>query len=295
MNKQDEITVRSLLKEKVGVFETDKVEFQRLGGLTNRNYKVETNAGSFVFRLPGEGTEEMINRRDEYLCTKLTNDIGIDSELIFFDLSNGIKIARFIEEAETMNSEKVRNIENMEAIAGIFKTLHTSGGKVPVEFNVFEKIEEYENLLKKAKGEYFWEDYKDIREMVYGLKGEVLEMGIQNTICHNDPLCENFIQGKDRMYLVDWEYAGMNDPMWDIADFFIEAGFSKEEEEIFSAFYFDEKPDEALTRRILMNKVFLDFLWSLWGKQRYSCGEDLLEYANERYERAKLNLNLLAN
>ena len=295
MNKQDEMTVLSLLKEKVGIVDTDKVECQRLGGLTNRNYKVETNAGAFVFRLPGEGTEEMINRRDEYLCTKLTNDIGIDSELIFFDLSNGIKIARFIEEAETMNSEAVRNVKNMEAIAGIFKTLHTSGGEVPVEFNVFEKIEEYENLLKKAKGEYFWEDYAKIREMVYGLKGEVLGMGIKNTICHNDPLCENFIQGKDRMYLVDWEYAGMNDPMWDIADFFIEAGFSKEEEELFSSFYFEEKPDEALRRRILMNKVFLDFLWSLWGKQRYSCGEDLLEYANERYERAKLNLNLLAN
>lgn len=294
MKKQDEITIRSLLKEKVGITDTNQVEFQRLGGLTNRNFKVETNAGTFVVRLPGEGTEELINRRDEYLCTKLTNDIGIDSELIYFDLNSGIKIAKFIEEAETMNTEAVRKMENMEAIAGIFKTLHTSGGKVPVDFDVFEKIEEYENLLKKAKGEYFWDDYEEIRERVYGLRGEVLEMGVQNTICHNDPLCENFVQGKDRMYLVDWEYAGMNDPMWDIADFFIEAGLSKAEEELFSAYYFDEKPDEKLTRRILMNKVFLDFLWSLWGKQRYSCGEDLLEYANERYERAKLNLNFLA-
>ena len=204
-----------------------------------------------------------------------------------------MKIARYVEDAETMNIKTVKDPDNMKAIADIFKTLHNSGKGVPVIFDVFEKIEEYEAVLKKCKKDYFWSDYEEVKAQVYSLKEEVKEMNIQPAMCHNDPLCENFVKGKDKMYLVDWEYAGMNDPMWDIADIFIEAKFTPEEEVMFNGFYFDQEPNNQIHRRILVNKVFLDFLWSLWGKQRYSNGADLLEYANERYVRAKENLRLL--
>ena len=246
-----------------------------------------------MIRLPGEGTDELINRRDEHICTRLANHIGIDSKLIYFKDENGIKITQYIENAETMNKKSVKNIENMQAIAEIFKKLHTCGETIPVRFNVFEKIEEYEYLLKKYSINFLWEDYEEIKKQVYDLGKEIDEMKIRLTMCHNDPLCENFVKGTDRMYLVDWEYAGMNDPMWDLADIFIEAEFTSEEETLFNSFYFGQEPDEQIKRRILINKVFLDFLWSLWGKQRYSCGVDLIEYANDRYARTKKHLKLL--
>ena len=135
----------------------------------------------------------------------------------------------------------------------------------------------------------------DIKRQIYDLKYELKDMDIQLTICHNDPLCENFIKGSDRMYLVDWEYAGMNDPMWDLADLFIEAEFTHEEENVFCQYYFESENtlDSIIKHRILINKILLDFLWSLWGRQRCISGEDLLDYADKRYIRAKEKLKQL--
>lgn len=85
----------------------------------------------------------------------------------------------------------------------------------------------------------------------------------------------------------------MNDPMWDLAGLFIEANFSPQEEDKFKDLYFNGNYNNDIEQRILMNKVFLDFLWALWGIQRYTIGDDLFEYGCMRYERAKTNLKLL--
>lgn len=85
----------------------------------------------------------------------------------------------------------------------------------------------------------------------------------------------------------------MNDPMWDLADLFIEANFSPQEEDKFKDLYFNGNYNNDIEQRILMNKVFLDFLWALWRIQRYTIGDDLFEYRCMRYERAKTNLKLL--
>lgn len=292
MTKSDLDVIKKLCSEIFKV-EDMKLEVERLGGLTNRNYKVTVDNQKYVFRLPGEGTEELVNRKEEHICTSLANEIGIDSELLYFEDKVGIKVAKYIFGAETMNRESIKNINNMRAVAEVFKKMHSCNTSVPVIFDVFEKIEEYEALLEKCRESFLWEDYKEIKKNVLNLKEKVDKMNIKIAMCHNDPLCENFIKGKDRMYLVDWEYAGMNDPMWDLADLFIEAEFTAVEEELFNNFYFGQEVDEQAKYRILINKIFLDFLWSLWGLQRYSCGADLLDYANDRYTRAKRHLKLL--
>lgn len=290
MTKDDFNLILRLCKDKLNVRNLESVKAKRLGGMTNRNFMVDTESDIYVIRLPGKGTEELINRRDEHLCTNLANQTGIDSQLLYFDDSTGIKISKYIAEAETMSEKTIGEQENMKSIAELLKRLHTCGKSVPVVFNVYEKIEEYEGLIKKYKDVPLWNDYKETKKEVSELKKKLDKMKIVPTMCHNDPLCENFVKGKDRMYLVDWEYAGMNDPMWDIADIFVEAGFTDEKEESFNKFYFGKSPSEEYKYRILTNKIFLDFLWSLWGMQRYCCGADFLEYANNRYLRAKKNL-----
>lgn len=289
---KDEVAIKQLLAEHINVEDKEIIQIMRLGGLTNKNYRVKTNRGEFVIRLPGDGTEDMINRKDEHICTVLANEIGVDGGLIYFDAETGTKISDYISNAVTMNSKVVRQENNMKSIAGSFKKLHSSGLKTDVRFNVFEKIEEYESVIKGYGGDYLWDDYYDKKREVYQLRDEVKQMNVELTLCHNDPLCENFVKGSDRMYLIDWEYAGMNDPMWDIADFIIEAKLSPDEEEVFCNYYFGGSIDNQMKRRILINKILLDFLWSLWGIQRTANGEDLLDYANERYERAKKNLKL---
>lgn len=112
---------------------------------------------------------------------------------------------------------------------------------------------------------------------------------------HNDPLCENWVRGDSRMYLVDWEYAGMNDPMWDLADISIEADYDNSMDKDFLMAYFGRQATGKECRRFSANKIYLDFLWCLWGKTRVPFdGETMVRYADERYERLKRNLELLS-
>ena len=83
--------------------------------------------------------------------------------------------------------------------------------------------------------------------------------------CHNDPLAENFLDARGRMYLVDWEYAGMNDPMWDLGDLSVEAGFGPEQDEALLRAYFEGAPPAEQRGRMVLAKGLCDLVWTLWG------------------------------
>jgi len=106
--------------------------------------------------------------------------------------------------------------------------------------------------------------------------------------CHNDPLCENWVEGDGRMYLIDWEYAGMNDGMWDVADVSIEAGFDGECDRLLLAAYLGREPELADEKHFLASKIYVDYLWTLWAKARVPYdGQPMEDWAVERYTRLK--------
>ncbi|BDB02549.1 choline/ethanolamine kinase family protein [Clostridium botulinum] len=293
MNKDLSIyDIRKILKDCLGFKEINILQIEKLGGLTNKNYKVSTNNCNYVLRLPGDGTEQFINRENEYECNTLANKLNIDSELLFFNTKKGIKVTKYIEQAETMSKTKFAgNKELIKEVACIFQKLHMSKFDTNGYFDIFSMINEYENIIKKTNV-MFWKDYKNIRNIVRKLNDELNKINIRKTLCHNDPLCENFILGLDRMYLIDWEYSGMNDPMWDLADFIIEADLNNNDELLLCKFYDPGKTIVNMERRISINKVFVDFLWALWALMKYGLEKDrnMLIWANERYERSKKNL-----
>lgn len=266
----------------------------RMGGLTNFNFKANVNGETLALRLPGEGTEDMINRREEYISTKLANELGIDSELLYFNEANGAKITRYIEGAETMNPDTIKDHQNLTMIAELMHRLHTCQQDTKIIFDVFEMVSEYEQIISQH-GLSLYDDYSEIRETIFSYKAELETYNIQRVPCHNDPLCENFVKGKGRMYLIDWEYAGMNDPFWDLADISIEADLSNEDELFLLQQYQGKELTETHLRRMQMNKVFLDFLWCLWGIARSPYDHELIAYAQARYERAKQNIRKLEN
>ena len=108
--------------------------------------------------------------------------------------------------------------------------------------------------------------------------------------CHCDPLCENFLDTGDRMIIVDWEYSGMNDPMWDIADLIIEAELGpKAEQELLQA-YFNGDPSPIEFGRIVVFKALCDLLWSLWGliqHANHNPADDFWAYGNKRFQRCR--------
>ncbi|MBR6534497.1 MAG: phosphotransferase family protein, partial [Clostridia bacterium] len=111
----------------IKVFNTsDYSKIERMGGLTNRTYRVTMNGQDYVVRIPGEGTEELINRNDEMVSTRLACKLGVDAEMLYFG-PDGSKVTRYIENAVTMSSETLKNEENIKRMAEIFKKVHSCG------------------------------------------------------------------------------------------------------------------------------------------------------------------------
>ena len=111
---------------------------------------------------------------------------------------------------------------------------------------------------------------------------------IKKVPCHNDPLCENWVEGNGRMYLIDWEYAGMNDGMWDLADVSIEAGFDEACDDLLLKAYMGKEPSIMDKKHFLASKIYVDYLWTLWAKARVPYdGQPMEDWAVERYTRLK--------
>lgn len=281
--------IKKLLKDVLQV--SGYREIKRLGGLTNHTYQVELEDGQvYVVRLPGEGTEELINRIDEKISTELACGLGIDAEMLYFGAS-GEKVTRYIDGAQTLSAESFRDSDILRKVAQAFRVLHTCGADTHIPFDVFEMAAGYEMIIHNNSVPIF-DYYDEVKAQVMKIRSYVGSDKIAAVPCHNDPLCENWVLDRNgKLYLIDWEYAGMNDGMWDLADVSIEAGLSDEQDQMLLQFYFDRnvEPEEAV--RFHANKLYLDFLWALWGKTRVPFdGEAMDAYGTARYERLKDNL-----
>ena len=284
---QEDINQIEALTQKV-LGTSQYAELERMGGLTNHTYKVTLNNGEqYVVRIPGLGTEEMIVRSDEMTSTKLACDLDIDAKMLYFG-EKGDKVTEYIKDAQTMNSETLKNPERIRQVAEIFKKLHTCGVDTKVPFEVFDMAANYEKIICDNNVEMY-DDYSEIKKIVMQIKAEIDNaVNAKKVPCHNDALCENWVIGNGRMYLIDWEYAGMNDGMWDLADVSIEAGFNEELDNLLLAEYLGKQPDVANKKHFLASKIYVDYLWTLWAKTRVPFdGQPMEDWATERYTRLK--------
>ena len=285
--------LQAIVCECMNIEENRIRDISPIGGMTNKNYKLQIDDKLYVLRVPGNGTEEMISREDEIKNAVYANEIGLDAELIYFNEKTGVKISHFIENAETLTPEAAKKQRSMEMVVNIIKKLHNSKLPMNNKFDIYNKIEKYEQLVNKVEGKIF-DDYYEVKDKVIYLKTIINELDIKLTPCHNDLVAENFVKsGDERMYLIDWEYGGMNDPMWDLAAYCLENGLSEDEEELFLNIYFDGKVEEKYKKRVLINKIYQDFLWSIWTVIKEAKGDDFGTYGIDRYNRAKKNLEII--
>ncbi len=266
----------------------------RLGGMTNHSYKVTLdNKEELLVRIPGEGTEELINRNDERKSTELACRLGIDTDLYYFD-DVGYKVMHFIHNPQTMDEEVMRKTENLIQAAKIFHRLHTCGVDTGVRFEVFEMADLYERIIREC-GVAFYDDYEESKRTVMGIKAEIDKEGEQTRVpCHNDSLMGNWVlDGEGKLYLIDWEYSGMNEAMWDLACLSIEADYMPENDNQLLETYFERKVEVEEKKRFAAAKLYVDFLWTLWGLTRVPFdGQFMQEYADYRYERLKRNIDV---
>jgi len=280
------------------VFSDDNYnDILRLGGMTNHSYKVTRNDGEeYVVRIPGEGTEELINRFDERKSTQLACRLGIDSELLYFG-DDGAKVMRFICDPQPISEGIMQKRENLVQAAAIFRKLHTCGVDTGVRFEVFEMVDLYERLIRK-ENVVVYDDYEDVKDTVYTIKKAVDATGIAPKVpCHNDSLIGNWVIDKSgKLYLIDWEYSGMNEAMWDLACLSIEAGYTEANDRELMDAYYKRNATSDEKKRFIASKLYVDYLWTLWGLVRIPFdGSFMQEYADQRYERLKRNMLVYKN
>lgn len=271
-------------------------DIKRLGGMMNHSYKITREDGrEYLVRIPGEGTEEMINRPDERKSTQLACNLKIDSELYYFD-DLGHKVMKFIHNPQPMNEEVMRRKENIVQAAELFHRLHYSGVDTGVPFEVFEMASLYEKLIREG-GVAFYDDYEEVKRTVMDIKAEVDRNGKAPRVpCHNDCLMGNWVLDENgKLYLIDWEFSGMNEAMWDLSCLSIEADYTPEcDDELLNAYYSHEglKPGLEEKKRFIAAKMYVDYLWTLWGLTRVPFdGQFMQDYADARYIRLKKNID----
>lgn len=261
-------------------------EAARLGGLTNRVFRLNNTC----LRLPGKGTEAYIDRENEAIAAVEAARAGISPEVLHVDAQSGVMLTRFIEGAVTMSPEAFAAREGSVARAGeALRRLHHSGAVFPFRFELFAMIDDYLHHLS-GKDVALPPGYHTVLAEAEAVRAALAALPLPQAPCHCDPLCENFLDTGHKMWIVDWEYSGMNDPMWDLGDLSVEGGFTEAQDMALLQAYFGAAPSAADHGRMVIYKAMCDLLWTLWGLLQLAEGnpaDDFRSYADGRFARCK--------
>lgn len=289
-------TILSTLRNAPG-FEgltADQVTITRLGGLTNLVHLVETPTANVVVRIPGDGTEEYIDRAIEKTNAIAAWRAGISPEVLWADAKTGDMVMRAVDNIETMTPALFKTRAGSPARAGqALAKLHNSGETFDFRFELFAMIDDYLAVLSTRDVD-LPDGYHDVVKAAEPVKAAIAANDIPLAPCHCDPLCENFLDDGRTMWIVDWEYSGMNDPLWDVGDLSVEAEMDADQDAQLLQGYFGRAPTDAEMGRVVVYKAMCDLLWTLWGLIQHADdnpAEDFWAYATTRFQRCKTLMN----
>lgn len=255
-------------------------------GMTNRSFLFTCKDKRYIMRIPGEGTKSLIDREKEKKVYDMINKFGICDELLYFNEKNGYKLTKFIDGARICN---IQDENDVQKCMRFLRSIHELKLKVHHIFNIFEKIEYYEVLWNGKSSMY--KDYKTTKKNIYELKKFIDSLDITYSLTHVDAVADNFLlyeeNGEEKIRLIDWEYASMQDPHLDIAMFAIYAMYNKEQIDKLIDFYFDGKCDEHIRTKIYCYIACCGLLWSNWCEYKSILGVEFGEYSLRQYRYAK--------
>ena len=266
------------------------LDCERLGGLTNLVYRIAVGEEAYCLRIPGEGTGEYIDRKVEAHNARVAASAGVSPEVLHFG-DEGVMVTRYLEGCATMTPESFPLTPGAPTRAAkAFKQMHECGLDFEFRFEVFSMIDDYLGILAKKDSVQLPEGYHQVVEQAAGIRAILDATAVPLAPCHCDPLCENFLDDGQRMWIVDWEYSGMNDPYWDLGDLSVEAGFGPEQDAEMMAAYCGGEVPPAIMGRMVIYKALCDLLWTLWGLIQHANEnpvDDFWAYATNRFSRCK--------
>lgn len=259
-------------------------------GMTNRSFIFTVNNKRYIMRIPGEGTDKLIDRREEYDVYQRVKKEPYTETILYLNPDNGYKISEFLE--NTRNSDS-NNVQDVKESMNVLRKFHSQNYQVDHTFDIWKQIDFYESLRKTASA---YRDYEEIKDRVLKLKPFIEDNVTKWSLCHIDANYDNFlIDQNNNVFLIDWEYAGMQDPDLDIAMYAIYAGYTKEKIDQLINIYYENKVSNNLRYKIYAYVAVGGLLWSNWCEYKQSLGLDFGEYSLAQYRYAKEYSKLVLN
>ena len=268
--QQDEVTNITVLKK----------------GMTNRSFLFSCKDKKYIMRIPGEGTDQLINRRQEAAVYQTIAGRKICDEIAYINPENGYKITEYLDSARVCDSEKE---EDLQKCMKKLREFHGQKLRVDHSFDLFGQMEYYESLWEGTPSAY--KDYEKTKAHVLQLKDYIEANAGEWVLTHIDAVPDNFLfveeNGKEEIRLIDWEYAGMQDPHVDIAMFCIYSLYKKEQVDHLIDLYFEGNCDDRTRIKIYCYIAVCGLLWSNWCEYKRKLGVEFGEYSLRQYRYAK--------
>jgi thiamine kinase-like enzyme len=261
------------------------------GALTNVSYKITVGEAAYVLRLAGEGTSDFIDRSAEEHNARVAAETGVSAEVVYFDTRDGTMVTRWVE-GVSMNTGEVLSPGAPVRVALTLGRVHGLGRVFRSRFDVFTAIDGYLALLRGERMS-LPADYREAARGAGAVRLALEAAPAPLMPCHNDPWPGNLLDADGRIYLIDWEYSGMNDPMWDLANLSVEAGFGPARDRNVMEAYFGANVSPSLYSRLEVYKAMGDLHWSLWGFVQHAKGnttEDFWDYGLTRLRRSNTRM-----
>ncbi len=279
LNSDAIYTIANVLK----VNEKEITDIQVLKkGMTNRSFSFVCRNKKYIMRIPGEGTDQLINRKHEADVYHTLEGKGICDDPIYINSRNGYKITKYLEGVRTCDC---MNQDDLIVCMKKLKEFHDMDLKVNHTFNIFEQIQYYEELWDGTPSIY--RDYKKTKDNVLSLKSYIEEHRNRWCLTHIDAVPDNFLFYDDGMQLTDWEYSGMQDPHVDIAMFCIYSLYDRRQIDDLIDIYFDGKCERNTRIKIYCYIAVCGLLWSNWCEYKRKLGVEFGEYSLCQYRYAK--------
>ena len=252
-------------------------------GMTNRSFLFKCKDKRYIMRIPGEGTEQLINRKEEAQVYKTIDGRNICDNIAYINPNNGYKITEFIEGSRVCDAN---NINDLKACMKKLREFHELKLTVNHEFNIFKQINFYESLWNGEKSIY--KDYEKTKDHVFSLQNFIDEHVREKCLTHIDAVPDNFLFTEEGdIRLIDWEYAGMQDPHVDIAMFCIYALYNRQQVDNLIDIYFENNCHKETRLKIYCYIAACGLLWSNWCEYKRSLGVEFGEYSLRQYRYAK--------
>ena len=251
-------------------------------GMTNRSFLFECQNQKYIMRIPGEGTDHLINRKEEADVYQALENRQICDDVLYMNPDNGYKITAYLEDATNCDAE---NWDEVEACMTKLREFHELNLTVAHHFDIFGQIDFYESLWNGEKS--YFKDYETTKTAIFELKKWIDTLEKNETLVHIDAVPDNFLFTKDGIRIIDWEYAGMQDPHVDIAMFCIYSLYSRNQVDHLIDLYFKGDVSPIIRTKIYAYIASAGLLWSNWCEYKRSLGIDFGEYSLCQYRYAK--------